>query len=84
MTVSLELDAFPAVQRMAGFPTDHTSQQVSNPRKGRVPREEPGTWGQNGVPATVPHQGERGWVVGSYAHGLVILWGIRRVLRLGG
>ena len=53
VTVSMELDTFPAVQRTMRFPGDHTSQQVSHPRKGRVPREELGTRGPNGVWATV-------------------------------
>ena len=70
VTVSVELDTFPDVQRTTRFPGDHTSQQVSHPRKCRVPREEPGTSGQDRVLATVPHQVERGqtgFPVGSQA-----------------
>ena len=62
--MSVELDALPATWRTARFPRDHTSWQVSHPRKGRVPREELGTPGQDGGPATVPCQGERARVGG--------------------
>ena len=43
-----ELHAFPAIRRTGCFSGDHTSQQVSQPPKGRVPSEEPGSWGQVG------------------------------------
>ena len=42
-TVSMELDAFPPTQSTAPFPEDHTSEQVCQPRRGRVPRGELGT-----------------------------------------
>ena len=51
--VSVELEALPATQRTACFPVDHTSQQVSHPRRGRVPREDLGTWDPGRGPATV-------------------------------
>ena len=41
--VSGETEAFPATQRTARFPLDHTSQHLCHPRRGRVPREHLGT-----------------------------------------
>ena len=82
--VSVELEALPATQRTACFPVDHTSQQVSHPRRGRVPREDLGTWGQGGVLATVLGQVERAWAGGTHAHGRVLLRGVRPVPLLGG
>ena len=41
--VSGETEAFPATQRTARFPVDHTSQHLCHPRRGRVPREHLGT-----------------------------------------
>ena len=79
-TVSVELDAFPAVQRTARFPGDHTAEQVSHPGKGGVHREEPGPWGQDREPATVPCQVERVWVGGTHAHGPLLPWGVRPAL----
>ena len=49
--VSGQLEALPAAQRTTTrFPEDHTSQQVSHPSRGRVPREDLGTWGRGGGP----------------------------------
>ena len=62
--MSLELDALPATQRTACFSVNHTSRQVSHPRKGTVPREELGTRGLHRGPATVPRQMERAERVG--------------------
>ena len=84
VTVSMELDTFPAVQRTMRFPGDHTSQQVSHPRKGRVPREEPGTWGPEGVLATVPRQVERVRAGRTHAHRRVLPWGVRPALCMSG
>ena len=41
--MSVELDIFPAVRRTPHFPGDPPSEQVSQPCKGRGPRQEPGT-----------------------------------------
>ena len=41
--VSGETEAFPATQRTARFPVDHTSQHLCHPRRGRGPREHLGT-----------------------------------------
>ena len=43
--LSGETEALPAIQRTALFPFDHTSQQLSHPRRGRMPREDLGTGG---------------------------------------
>ena len=47
--VSVEVDARPAPWKTALFPIDHTPQQVSHPRRGRVPRVELGTRGRDVV-----------------------------------
>ena len=52
-TLSEELHAVSPTHSTMCFPVDHTSEQISHPRKGRVSREELGTWGLDGVPATV-------------------------------
>ena len=58
--VSGQLEALPAAQRTTTrFPEDHTSQWVSHRSRGRVPREDLGTWGRGGGTATVPHQVEQ-------------------------
>ena len=57
--VSVELHPLPAPRRPERFPMNHTSRQVSHPRKGTLPREELGTRGLQGGPATVPRQVEQ-------------------------
>ena len=74
--VSVELDALPSTRRTARFPVDHTSQQVSHPPKGRVPREELGTRGRDGGPASVPYQAEWAVAGGTHVHGRVLSWGV--------
>ena len=70
--MSLELDALPAAQRTTHFPMDQNSKEVSHPHRGRVPREEIGTWGRDGDPATVPRQVERVQAGGTDAHERVL------------
>ena len=57
--LSMELDPLPVTQSTALFSLTHTFRKVCHRRKGRVPREELGTWGPDGVLATVLRQGER-------------------------
>ena len=75
--VSGETEAFPATQRTARFPVDHTIQQLCHPRTGRVPREDLRTWGLGGGPAKVPRQVERVWAGRTIALGPVLLWCLR-------
>ena len=75
--VSRETQAFPATQRTARFPVDHTIQQLCHPRTGRVPREDLRTWGLGGGPAKVPRQVERVWAGRTIALGPVLLWCLR-------
>ena len=82
--MSVELDIRPATQRTVRFPVDHTSQQISNPRRGRVAREELGTWGRDGGLAMVLHRVERAQAGWTNAHRLVLLWGVRPAPCLGG
>ena len=82
--VSGQLEALPAAQRTARFPEDHTSQWVSHPGRSRVPREDLGTWGRDGGPATVLRQVERARAGGTQAHGPVLLWGLKPRPGLGG
>ena len=56
------------------FPADNPFQQVSHPRRGRLPREDLGTWGLDGWPARVPHQMEMDRAGGSQAPGGVLPW----------
>ena len=75
--VSGETEAFPATQRTARFPVDHTIQQLCHPRTGRVPGEDLRTWGLGGGPAKVPRQVERVWAGRTIALGPVLLWCLR-------
>ena len=75
--VSGETEAFPATQRTARFPVDHTSQHLCHPCRGRVPREDLRTWGLGGGPAKVPRQVERAWAGRTIALGPVLLWCLR-------
>ena len=73
----MELDPLPVTWRTTLFSLTHTFTQVCHPRKGRVPREELGTRGLNGVPATVPPQVQRDLVVRTQAQGRILSWGVR-------
>ena len=75
--MTIELDALPFVKRTEFFPGDHTSEQVSHPRKGRVPWEEPGTRGRDGVPAKVKREVELVRAGGTHALGLALPRGVR-------
>ena len=70
-------ETLPAPHRTARFLADHPFQQVSHPRRGRVPREDLVTWGQGGGPAKVPCQMDMNRAVGSQAPGRVLPWGLR-------
>ena len=70
-----ELEVLPATQRTERFPVDATSQQVSHRRRGRVPREDLGTWGRGGGPAKLPCQVEQARRRGTNANGWVLPWG---------
>ena len=48
VTVSVELDAFPAVQSTAHFPGDHTSQQVSHLAKAQYSGKKEGSGARTG------------------------------------
>ena len=52
-------------------------QQVSHPRRGRVPREDLETWGLGGARATVPRPVDMDSAGGTHAHGWVLPWGLR-------
>ena len=79
----MELDPLPATQRTAHFPLNHTSRQVSHPRKGRAPREELGTRGLHGEGAAkVPRHVERNSEGGNHAQERVLSWGVMPVLTL--
>ena len=47
--VSVELHAGPATQSNPSFPVAHLFQQVSHPHRGRIPRDDLGSWGLGGV-----------------------------------
>ena len=64
----MELDPLPVTQSTALFSLTHTFRKVCHRRKGRVPREELGTRGQHGVPATDPPQVQRARVIRTLAH----------------
>ena len=70
------MEALPATQRTTGFPVDHTSQQLSHPRRGRVPREDLGTWEPGRGPATVQRQVDRARVEETHAQVWVLPVGL--------
>lgn len=84
VTVSVELDTFPAGQRTMYFPGEHASEMDFQTLKGRGPREEPRTWGEDRVPAAVPRQGEQGQEGKTHAQERVPSWGFRPVLHVRG
>ena len=85
-TLAVEMDAGPLTRSTARFPGDHTSRQVSHPhpRRGREPREDLGTWGRGGGPATVLSQVEWARAGATHGHGRVLPWGLRPAPRLCG
>ena len=82
--VSGELEALQATPRTARSHVDHTSQQVSHPRRGRAPTEDLGTWGPSGGPDTVRRQLQQARVGGTLTHGRVNPRGLRPAPHLGG
>ena len=82
--VTGELEALPATQRTVRFTEDHTSQQVSHPRRGRVPRDELGTWGRPGGQPRFCAVWSGPRTGGTHAHGWVLPLGVWPVSPLGG
>ena len=81
--VSMELEALPQPRGPRVFPWLTLPTPSPTPQR-KTAREELGTWGQDGVLATVPRQVEWARAGGTQAHGCVLLWGLRPVPRLGG
>ena len=70
------MEALPATQRTKGFHVDHTSQQLSHPRRGRVPMEDLGTLDPGRGPATIHCQVDRARVEETHAQVWVLPVGL--------